>query len=282
MQIDVVQMEPCKILIIKVMKKAIVLLVMLLTAAVVIPFEVDASRRKNSVKCSKKTSVRIFKVAAFHSLSLPSIVDVEYTQGPCRVEVKGPKEAMQYVECRIRNGELSLYVKDDVFLVGNTGIKAKVSAPVLKSLKSVGTADFKAPHKVSANNLRIFMAGTGDIDFSSLKCVGLNVNMEGTGAFKAGLLDCGLVGLNSCGTGDIKVKKLTAKEVDAMTHGTGDINIGGMAGKARLVTNGTGDIKANGLRCGNINAMINGSGDIFVRNKSSIARKVVQGSGEIK
>lgn len=108
---------------------------------------------------------------------------------------------------------------------------------------------------------RLTVAGSGDINASSLAIEALSLDV--------------------LGSGDIEIDNIDADSVRARVAGSGDIDLTGKTIEFRASVVGSGDIDASSLSAQKAVASVAGSGDIAVQASAHLDANIV-GSGDIR
>lgn len=240
-----------------------------------------------------------------NSVSATSMFDVEYVQGPQRVEIYASDNVVPYIKVTLVNGELTVgsdkkrnvnidfdkkpcVVKvsspsattfttngsGDITLVGDV----KGSGDI--TLNSYGSGDLKAGGLIS-QGVVVMTGGSGDVDVMDVDSRTLMVSTKGSGDVEVKSVKSASVSLTSLGSGDIDVIITSSQDVKCVTNGSGDIDLKGRCGNLSLTSNGSGDIGAAKLVADHVKATSNGSGDIECNAVVSL-EGAAHGSGDIE
>ncbi|MDE5877425.1 MAG: DUF2807 domain-containing protein [Muribaculaceae bacterium] len=234
-----------------------------------------------SLTASKNIIKKSVNIDSFNSVSIPSIIDVVYTQqgGNSVARIEAPDNLMEYVSVEVNGGTLTVTLKDLSNLnldMNNQNILCYVNSSSLSNIDISGTGDFNCT-SLNTDKLTLSIGGTGDISFNNVKCTSsVQASIGGTGDIDIDNLECSTLSASVGGTGDIDIDNLQATSVSANVGGTGDIELKGNVTDANYTANGTGDIKARNLVANNVVAHAEGTGDI-----ECYANKSINASGSM-
>ena len=163
------------------------------------------------------------------------------------VKVKGPKDIVDNIITEVSDGKLTIRNRGKIGMFninfgGDYTLAVYVTSPDLVS---------------------VFLAGSGDIQFSSLLCDRCNLEVVGSG--------------------DASIRNLDTRETDVTLIGSGDINLRQQnAASTRITLRGSGDVNVEFAKgCGSVDAQLMGSGDIDLRGTVQSMNKYKSGSGDI-
>ncbi|MDE6670107.1 MAG: DUF2807 domain-containing protein [Muribaculaceae bacterium] len=246
------------------------------TACAKIPFVKNAS-----ITASKNIIKKSLNIDSFNSVSIPSIIDVVYTQqsGNSIARIEAPDNLMEYVSVEVNGGKLTVTLKGlstQSLDMNNQTILCYVNSSSLSDINISGTGDFNCT-SLNTDKLTLSIGGTGDISFKNVKCTSsVEASVGGTGDIDIDNLQCSTLSASIGGTGDIDIDNLQATSVSANVGGTGDIELEGNVTDANYTAGGTGDIKARKLIADNVVAHAGGTGDI-----ECYANKSINASGSM-
>ena len=183
---------------------------------------------------------------------------VKGTEGT--ITMRGESNLLEYIITEVKEGELHVKVKDKVNLKPSNNSTIEITIPFddIESVSLAGSGDLWNEDVVSSTNLRVSLAGSGDLE--------LNINSEDVKTSVAGSGDMTVKGttdnlkVSIAGSGDFHGYDLTSVNVEADIAGSGG---------AKVTCNG--DLKAR----------IAGSGDIRYKGNPKTEDTKVMGSGSI-
>ncbi len=234
-----------------------------------------------TLTASNKIVKKTLNIDNFNSVSIPSIINVVYTQQPGNsiAKIEAPDNLMEYVSIEVNGGTLIANLKkssDMTLKMNGQAIVCYINSPSLSTVNLSGTGDFNCTN-LNTDKLTLTVTGTGDITFNGVKCTSsASANVSGTGDIELKTLECSTLTAQIGGTGDIEIDNLQATSVNASVGGTGDIELQGRVTEATYNAGGTGDIKARKLVADNVVAHAGGTGDI-----ECYANKSIDASGSV-
>jgi hypothetical protein len=121
-------------------------------------------------------------LANFTGITVFGSSAVQITQGSSfRVEVRGYGNLLPYYETRIVNNNLEMGYKNNVN-VKNDNIQVLITMPALNSISLHGSGNISTTGIFAGNtNFNAFIAGSGNINFSSGSTQNFNSSIEGSG-----------------------------------------------------------------------------------------------------
>jgi len=175
--------------------------------------------------------------ATFRDISLGSVVDVEYRAADpddgTRVVLYLDDNLLEYVETRVRDGELQISQRPFASIRPSDRARIMVYGESLRELTSSGTADFSAERvEADKGSVRIAVTGTGDVNAGISGADEVKIRLTGTGDVKLGdaapggesqLLSSLDVVLS--GTGNVNTRELPVSRADVTLTGTGSIRL---------------------------------------------------------
>ena len=184
-------------------------------------------------------------VKYFNTISMAGGVDVIYTQGTRNfVNFQGPESSLKHYAIDVKGETLRIAPRDNHFNVfgDDEDVKIIVSSTDLVEVKIAGGCNFMMNTPLDTDNLKLKVAGSGDIELENVICDNISCDIAGSG--------------------EIKINNITT-------------------GKAQLSIAGSGDMAMNFLKCGSVLAKIAGSGDIKLKGKTEHFDSKIAGSGTV-
>lgn len=221
------------------------------------------------VKSDKPIKSEKRQTPAFERIRLLGSPTVYYAQADSvSLRVEAPEDLLEFVETEVRNGELTVKMRDaakDVIrlrkLIPGDDVSVFVTSPDLIDVRLTGSGDFKCDGHLDTDNLNVELRGSGDIDFSDIICDYIKTTLVGSG--------------------DIEIKHVIAGRSDMELVGSGDLHIRhDRVGETNIMLKGSGDIEADFQNCGNVVGELRGSGDIQLSGRVRSLQKTAFGSGE--
>ena len=189
---------------------------------------------------------KTFKVDQFTKINLGGTFNVEYemTDGDAYVVVYAPQKALDKLDVRVKNGELSVSVDKGLFRVNlNFNVKIKAYSRKLNEVVLSGACDFECEKGINTDVFKAQVNGTGNLEINNLDADDAKLVIAGAGSIKAD---------------DIDVENLEVK-----ISGAGDAKVEGDAKNAVIVVSGAGSADIQKLKVlGNLETRMSGIGAI--------------------
>lgn len=220
----------------------------------------------------------------FVAIKLIGAPDVVFRQSTTtRVELWGDRELVDLLETEVDKGTLLVRFKDKRIRIGKERkAEVRVWAPVLKEVIVSGAGDFSFPDGLySKGDLRLRLAGAGDIGGGAIRCANLEASVTGSGDLVVAKAEAQVCTVSLTGSGDVELRDVSCTECSGSLTGSGDVKLSGKAATARFRVSGSGDLEASGLEAEKVSAVITGSGYIGCRVNQELEAKV-SGSGTVK
>lgn len=203
----------------------------------------------------------------FDALSIPSSIDVIYTQTPGQQSLTFTcdQNLLEYYDIRVEDKTLIVSTKRGVVAL-NPRVKTflKVNNPALNSVKISGSGDCAINSPIAAGGaFTLNISGSGDIEIN-------------------GPVDCKTFKATTSGSGDIEVMAVVSQEAEVRSSGSGDIEIDSItADSIKASTTGSGDISLACNHAGDIDASTSGSGSIILSGTAHSLNQKSSGSGRV-
>jgi hypothetical protein len=214
------------------------------------------------------------EVGDFDRISIPSFVDVYYTQTSDQqsVSLTCDENLTEYYKIHVRDGELivdckrSFYNKIDTYVT--------VCSPVLNGVKLSGSGDLYIDEAVKAEDIfTLEVNGSGDADIAGITAGSVTTSLSGSGDVEIEKIEAESATFRSSGSGDIEVDNLTAESINVATTGSGDCTLRCKdSGTLNIQLSGSGDITVSGTARAIVNISTTGSGD-FNMNRLTLSGK---------
>ena len=214
------------------------------------------------------------EVGDFDRISIPSFVDVYYTQSSEQqsISLTCDENLTEYYKIQVRDGELivdcrrSFYNKIDTYVT--------VYSPVLNGVKLSGSGDLYIDEALTAEDIfTLEVNGSGDADITKITAGSVTTSLSGSGDVEIEQIEAESATFRSSGSGDIEVDNLTAESINVATTGSGDCTLKCKdAGTLNIQISGSGDITVSGTARAIVNISTTGSGD-FNMNRLTLSGK---------
>lgn len=208
------------------------------------------------------------EVGEFNALSVPSSLDVVYTQtaGEQSVTLVCDENLFEYYNIRVEDNTLIADVKPGVVNI-NPMVKTvlTVNSPVLNQVKLSGSGDcdvdgllatgesflvkvsgsgdFHARDRVTAKIFTATTSGSGNIGFTEVFAQTAEFKSSGSGTVGVDAITADSIKATATGSGDICLTCKDAGDIEASTSGSGDIVLKGNA--LSVISNSTGSGRVN-------------------------------------
>lgn len=216
---------------------------------------------------------QVIEVGEFDSISVPSYIDVYYTQTPGAqsLTLTCDENLVTYYAIVVENGTLKVKTKPNVSVRSKAKTFLTVNSPTLNELRLSGSGDVFIDGPIVADkDFSVSISGSGDCKVNgTVRCEGFSAHTSGSGdTFLAGIV-AGSAEFKDTGSGDIKSTGVTADNISISLSGSGDCSLECKdAGVISVKISGSGDVtlKGNARSLGNIS--LTGSGDLNVSGLS--------------
>lgn len=228
------------------MKKALILMAgaFLLCACAV---NVRTSRKKHQPLTTKTPVVK-----PFERIEVAGSFDVFYQQADSTsVRIEAPAEALKKMEVYSDGRTLHIGVERDLtdfsFASFDEDIKVYVTSPDLISAEMAGSGDFKGQGRLDTDNLKLGIAGSGEISFDDVICNALKVDIAGSGDVNLDNVATATAKFSIAGSGDIKAHFSQCEQVKTDIAGSGDVKLSGHVKSHQESIAGSGEVDASGI-----------------------------------
>jgi hypothetical protein len=207
-----------------------------------------------TVKASKNYVTKDIKVDNFTKLSVAGSPDVTYTQksGKPTVEVYTSDNIVDLLDIRVKKNVSVSYNK----------LEVRVSAEKLNGIAVAGSGDVELKNGLKTDDIKISVAGSGDISGNNISCTDLDISIAGSGDINSSNITCNDLQVSVAGSGDMKLNNVTANFTRASVAGSGTAILSGSTQEAEYSVAGSGDLLASDFVAKKASASVAGSGDI--------------------
>lgn len=253
----------------------------LLAAVVVASLPMWAAK---TITASKNYVTKTVNTGSFTGVYTISSIDIEYRQGPLKVQLYAPDNLVPYIKVKVSNNALTVYYDyNGSITINGNNTKLIVSAPNVTSFctQASGDIDIKTDY-VTNGKVSFTTQGSGDIEALSVKAAEVKLTTQGSGDIELSTIDAPIAELATQGSGDIDVSSIKVFSVSVMSQASGDIEIKTVTGTSALVkTQGSGDVDVAQLSVTGLEAAAKGSGDISLKGECIDATYSSYGSGSV-
>lgn len=215
------------------------------------------------VKASNNYVTKQMKVDNFSQLKVTGSPDVTYTQrsGKPQVEVYTSDNIVDLLNIYVKGNTLYIGFKKNVSVSYNK-LEIRVSSEQLNDISVAGSGDVELKNGVETDDLKIAVAGSGDISGKHIRCNNLDISVAGSGDIDHSDIVCSNLKVSVAGSGDMKLGNVSSQSVEASIAGSGTITLNGSTQEASYSVAGSGDLYASAMQAKRVSASVSGSGDI--------------------
>lgn len=183
---------------------------------------------------------------------------VSGTEG--QLKIKGEENLLKHVITEVKNGKLTIKTENGYNLKTSMGKTIKITIPFkdINAVSLAGSGDLWNEDTISATNLDVSLAGSGDVKLS-VKATSIESNIAGSGDIELNGSTSNLE-VSIAGSGDYSGFGLDADNTEVTISGSGN---------AEVVSNSS------------LKARVSGSGDIDYKGNPDKEDTKVAGSGSI-
>lgn len=216
-----------------------------------------------TIKGSKNYVTKDIKVDNFTKLNVAGSPDITFTQktGKPQVEVYTSDNIVDLLDIHVKDNTLYIGFKKNVS-VSYDKLKIRVAAEKLNGIAIAGSGDVELTNGLKTDDLKISVAGSGDISGNNLSCTDLDISIAGSGDINSGNISCNTLKVSVAGSGDMKLSNVTATSTSASVAGSGTAILSGTTQDASFSVAGSGDLLASDFKATKVSASVAGSGDI--------------------
>lgn len=216
-----------------------------------------------TIKASKNYVTKDIRVDNFTKLSVTGSPDVTYTQKAGRpgVEVYTSDNIVDLLDIHVKDNTLYIGFKKNIS-VSYDKLEVRISSETLNGIAVAGSGDVELKNGLKTDDLKISVAGSGDIDGNNIACTNLDISVAGSGDINSSNVTCDELKVSVAGSGDMKLENVTANLTQASVAGSGTVILKGSTEEAEYSVAGSGDLFASDLVAKKASASVAGSGDI--------------------
>lgn len=238
-----------------------------------------------TITASKNYVTKTVNTGSFTSIYVTSSIDVEFRQGPLKVQLYVADNLAKYVEVKVSNNALTAYYNfsGSITINGSNNTKLIVSAPNVDTFltQSSGDITIKSGYVVTGKVSFITQA-SGDIKALSVKADEVALTTQGSGDIEMSTVDATKAFIITQASGDIDVVSVKAPTVSLMSQASGDIEVKSVNGtSATVLTQGSGDVDVAQLSVTTLDAGAHASGDMTLKGSCVNATYNTYGSGNV-
>jgi hypothetical protein len=206
---------------------------------------------------------QVTSMNAFDAVGVAGPFNVIFEQGESHtVRVEGTPEQLSKMTIYVKDNELVIDQRKNESSGTFDGLQVFVTSPMVDALELAGSGKISAPKALAVNDIRLEIAGSGDITLAQLTSMNLNMEIAGSGDITLGTVQANEVRSEIAGSGDIELASLVCKNVKNDIAGSGNITL-------------------NNLNVDHVKSAIAGSGDVILRGKVGSHDEETAGSGKV-
>jgi len=226
---------------------------------IVFSFTIGNAQNKK-VKGNGNVTTKTHTTENYEQVNVVGFMDVYLEAGTeGTITVRTDENVQEYVIVEVKNGKLTLKIKNGVSIRTKNGVHITVPFNDLNNVSLTGSGDVITKSPINSTNFETELTGSGDMILEVNTSI-IDAKLTGSGDLKLSGKTTELE-IKVTGSGDFSGKELTAQKVEAYVSGSGDIIV--MATKS-------------------IKARVHGSGDIVYYGNPTKTDAKVMGSGDIE
>lgn len=203
----------------------------------------EIASKKSRLVASKTIIEKTYDVDKFDSIDCAGSFDIDYTAGPCYLNIAAPDNVLEHIIVEFENGSLKVKMDKSFRIINLQKIQMTVHCPKLNGVSISGAGDFKAVNGIKSDDLSVRISGAGDFEANGIKADNISIRISGAGDVEADNIDC--------------------EKISTWISGAGDIELSGKAKTADIRISGAGDIDIRNLKADNTDTRISGAGKVY-------------------
>ncbi len=239
---------------------------------------------------SGNIETRDYDFKNFHSVRLGGIGSLSVQQtGEESIRIEADDNLFEYLKVELREDELYLGIVNNLNLRPPHTLKYYVTVKDIEGISLAGCGDIYTS-SLTADHLKITLAGSGDIDagavkvdngFSlqisgsgkadipSIQSMNTDITISGSGKIRVEDIHSRQTTIDITGAGNIRVQKIEADKVETHISGSGDIEMEGKTAEQRLSISAAGKYQCEHLESSRAEIKISGAGSarVFVQER---------------
>jgi len=193
----------------------------------------------SSCLSAQKESEPIESLTNFQSISLGTSADVYISKGDYKVEMEGPKNFTSKMVFRVDGGNLKIERQRNLMDWNGGRVKVYVTMPAIESIAIGGSGNVELQEPFEGlGQLEIAIGGAGDTKLMG-SSESLSISIAGSGNVDASSLNTASCEVSIAGSGDAKVGEVEKLEVSIA--GSGDVHYRGNPSIEKSIV-GSGDV----------------------------------------
>ncbi|MBP5720547.1 MAG: DUF2807 domain-containing protein [Bacteroidales bacterium] len=175
---------------------------------------------------------QVIEVGEFDSVSVPSFIDVYYTQTPGAqsLTLTCDENLVTYYAIVVENGTLKVKTKPNVSIRSKAKTFLTVNSPTLNELRLSGSGDVFIDGPIVADkDFSVSISGSGDINSTGVTADNISISLSGSGDCSLECKDAGVISVKISGSGDVTLKGNARSLGNISLTGSGDLNVSGLS-----------------------------------------------------
>ncbi|MBQ7690717.1 MAG: DUF2807 domain-containing protein [Muribaculaceae bacterium] len=161
----------------------------------------------------------------FDAVVLDGAANITYDSGgEHRVRIEAPGDVLNHVNVWVEDGELHVGDRPGAEGVRFDSVTVHVTSPQLTVVSLNGAGNFTAKARLAADQMRIALAGAGNVSLAALTCRRLVVELSGAGNVTVDGLTTSLAETTLTGAGNVTLNGKADRHVERV-DGPGHIDI---------------------------------------------------------
>lgn len=231
----------------------------------------------NVAQAAQKNETRVVNTKDFKGVSVSSVIDLELTQGPRKVEVIAPARFQDAVIVKVDGSVLTIGLKHKTEL-NDAKVVVKVSNPVYNYIHGSGASEIDVMCDLTVNELTIDVSGASDFTAKNILATDLSLKGSGSSEISAKSLECNKLETILSGASEVEIEKIIAVGVNIQGSGACDVNVSDISATSLAISNsGACEFDLERVEVSDITAGLSGASDLKLAGKAG--RVDVQASG---
>lgn len=202
----------------------------------------DGGGQFSGERGDKNVIKKVFEIADYQKIKLSGICNVIYQQKENEspyLAIKTDSNLMEYVKVEVDGDELKVSL--DKPNSSPSKFEVYTNSKELVEVNLSGAGSFKALEKVTVNDLKLSLSGTGSANFKDIEAESIECRLSGAGSLNlagsGNYLRC-----NLSGVGSIKAEDFVVKDAKCSVSGVGSVYVQ-VENKLDAKVSGVGSVK---------------------------------------
>jgi hypothetical protein len=200
------------------------------------------------------------KVSAFQDVALYIAADVYITEGSeFAIEVRAQKEIVQILQTDVAGPALAIKYPSGSNVRSSEPVSVYITLPAVHALSINGSGTINAPKPLHAEQLKLKVDGSGDIQLSYISATDVLANVNGSGSIKVKKGDAQTAAVQVNGSGSMESRGLRVANAAVQIAGSGNAALQ-VSGQLSIAIDGSGTVSYGGDA--QVSSQVNGSGSV--------------------